>query len=154
MTTTNGHLPEGASYLTLELLERAGTMAVRCPATSARLGQDVYVRVRALRRAEYLALLPPPAPEAAQWAALPPEEQRQRVAAWLAGLPWERQLEWRRAHDEVALRIVSAAAVEPKLTPEAAAWLGEDVDALAQAVLEFSGLLPAAAATEAAAAGA
>lgn len=126
------------AILTLEeLLERTETR-VTLPLLSQEIGGRV-IRARRVARGEYLSLLPPLPPEAAQW---PPEELAARELAWIRTLPPE-DLERRRAElRDVLFRVVALAALEPVLTLEHARRLGDDAAAAAVEILRFSGIVP------------
>ncbi len=148
----NGHLPEGATLVTLELLQQANTTHVKAPALSERVGCDVYVRIRAIRRAVYLQALPPPPKEAATWPTakptMTPEERRAALDGWaqafeahMQSLPDEERAQRRRATDDVTYKVLVAGVVEPRLTLETAHDFAEDADVIALEILRFSGLL-------------
>lgn len=138
----NGHLPDGAIYLTLDLLERATTESLKLPQASARLGQDVYVKIRAIRHAEYLAMLPPSPPGSESW---PHDEsldaRAARWQAWLDALPEEERQHRAQQAAEVTYRVVAAGLTEPRMTIEQARGLAADADIVAAAVLRLSGLI-------------
>lgn len=141
--TTNGHLPEGAVLLTAELLERATRTMIRCPFLSTRAGQDVYVRIRTIRRASYLLMLPPlPLEASATWPQDNPEAWQREYQQWLEALPAEERQAKNAAAAEVTWKVVRAGLVEPQLSEANLSDLADDADYIAREILRFSGLLP------------
>jgi len=136
----NGHLPEGAAYLTLELLEQASIKNVRLPRASERLTQEVFVRVRTIRAADYLACIPP-IPGSETWPKDDDDGRQKQYRAWLASLTSDELEAHQRMDADLAYKIVHLGAVEPKLTVEQARHLGSDADTVATEILRFSGLL-------------
>jgi hypothetical protein len=147
MSSGNGHLPEGAKIITLEQLRAANTKYITLPAASARLGTEVCVRIRAIRRAAYLAMMPPAPPGAETWGAgiedlkLRAEARNKQHDAWLATLSLAAQLERREVLDNLTYKIAAAGLLEPATTVEQAKDYAEDADVIAVAILDFSGLL-------------
>jgi hypothetical protein len=134
MTDTAGRV------ITVEELLQSTETTVRLPLLSRDLGAAVHVRVTRIAYADYLAFLPPPPPGAHEW---PEKEFVARELAWLETLPPEK-FEARRALVlEVKYRVIVAAALEPRFTVDQARRLGEDAWTLAQAILQFSGILQA-----------
>jgi hypothetical protein len=151
MSLTNGRLPPGAAMLTLELLERATTALVRVPGASQKTGQEVYVKIRAIRKADYAAMIPPAPPGSEAW----PEDREARDRLWrewLEGLPEDQRQARTLAAAEVTYKVIAAGLVEPRMTADDARALGDDADEIAVAILRLSGLLPPETPTEAAAA--
>jgi hypothetical protein len=149
MSATNGHVPDGATIATLEMLRAANTAYRKLPKTSERLGQDVVVRIQAIRAVTYWQCLPAQPPESKAW----PESGPERGAAyqaWRDSLEPEALAAQRKKESETAERIVVAGVVEPTLTLETAKSLGDDIDFLSQEILIFSGLLVPEPVTEAA----
>lgn len=143
----NGHLPDGAVLLTLEQLEQATTKYVRCPVLSQRTGQEVYVRIRTIRRADYLAMVPQLLPEATGW----PEglaERVQLMTDWVASLPEAQRLERQRALADVTYKLLAAGLVEPRATAQEARAFADDADVIALEILTVSGLAAPAAPAE------
>lgn len=141
MSLNNGKLPEGASMLTLELLERATTALVRVPGASQKTGGEVYVKVRAIRKADYAAMIPSPPLGSETW----PEDLETRTRLWrewLEGLPEESRQARTLAASEVTYKVIAIGLVDPKMSAEAARALGDDADEIAVAILRLSGLLP------------
>lgn len=139
----NGQLPDGAELLSLALLIERTTVAVRLPDASRRLGREIYVTIRPIRKAEYLAMVPPPPPESIGW----PEgesimDRAARWQRWLDGLPPELRADRQAAQLAVSVRLVAAGLVEPALTMQEVERLGDDVDTVAVEILRLSGLLP------------
>jgi hypothetical protein len=140
--TANGHLPEGAVLLTAELLERATRTMIRCPFLSGRAGQDVYVRIRTIRRASYLLMLPPlPLEASATWPQDDPEGWQREYQHWLETLPAEERQAKNAAAAEVTWKVVRAGLVEPQLSEASLVDLADDADQIAREILRFSGLL-------------
>lgn len=142
MSATNGHVPEGATIATLEMLRAANTAYRKLPRLSEHLGQDVVVKIRAIRAATYIGFLPPQPDAAKDW---PRDEQaREAVAqAWFDALP-EAEKEKRRATlSDLACKVISAGLINPAVSAEGALDFGPDIDWLAQEILVFSGLLKA-----------
>lgn len=141
MSLNNGKLPEGASMLTLDLLERATTALVRVPGASEKTKQEVYVKIRAIRKADYAAMIPPAPPGSESW----PEDRQTRDQLWrewLEGLPEEQRQARTLAASEVTYKVIAAGLVDPKLHAEGIRALGDDADEIAVAILRLSGLLP------------
>jgi len=138
--TDNGHLPAGASYLTLELLEQASIKNVRLPRASERLTREIFVRVRTIRAADYLACIPP-IPGSETWPTDDDDGRQRQYRAWLASLTPEQLEAHQRMDADLAYKIVHLGAVEPKLTVEQVRSLGADADVVATEILRFSGLL-------------
>jgi hypothetical protein len=150
----NGHLPEGAQLVTLELLHRTNTKLVKAPVLSERAGCDVYVRIRPIRRVAYLQMLPPPAPGSESWPEAKPgmsdaerqaviQERIQRQEAWFQTLPAEERELQRKAVDDVTYKVLVAGIVEPRLTFETARDFADDADIIGMEILIFSGLVMA-----------
>lgn len=140
MSTANGHVPEGATIATLEMLRKANTALRKAPRLSEQIGQDVYVRIRAIRAVVYQEAMPPQPIEAVEW----PKDGKDREAAvqrWFDGLP-EAERESRRAIlHQVAFKIVAAGLIDPRVTVETAGDFAADADYLADEILVFSGIL-------------
>jgi len=137
----NGHLPDGAKVVTLEQLRAANLKYIKAPMLSERLATDVYVRIRAIRRAAYLQMLPPPPPGSEAW---PAEGAARAVAmqAWLASLPEEERSVRQRTIDDVTYKVLAAGMAEPAVTLASANEWADDADILAVEILRFSGMLP------------
>lgn len=165
MSLLNGKLPEGATLVTPEILDSATTRHVRCPMLSERVGIEVYVKVRAIPRIEYLLSLPADPPGSEQWptadavevARLTEEYGPARATEYAAGIAAERDRltrDWMatlapearearlRALSDVWPRVLSLGAVEPRLTLEQARELGPDIEVIAAEILRLSGLIP------------
>jgi hypothetical protein len=140
---TNGHtaLPEGAVIATLDMLRAANTATVRCPRLSEATGQEVVVRIRAIRRAAYLQMLPPPPPEAEAWPK-DPEARAQAMLAWLAALPEPERGRRQAAIDAVTDKVLAAGLAEPAVDLDGARAFGDDADLVAVEILQLSGILP------------
>lgn len=144
MTSNNGHpgLPAGAEFATKEMLRAANVKAVRAPGLSTTLGREIFVEVRRLRKADYYAFLPPLPAEVLE---ADPAAREARYAEWFARLSPDEQAARRRANLAVVYHVLAAAMVAPRVTADEAAEYADDADAIATAVLAFSGLLPASA---------
>jgi hypothetical protein len=150
---TNGHLPEGAKVVTLEQLRAANLKYIKAPMLSERLGSDVYVRIRAIRRAAYMQMIPPPPPGSEQWPQATPEMSPEEAQAalkarttlftdWLAAQPEADRLRRQRDLDDVTYKVFAAGVTEPAVTVEQAKDWGDDADVIAVEILRFSGMLP------------
>jgi len=138
---SNGHLPDGAKVVTLEQLRAASLKYVKAAMLSERFGSDVYVRIRAIRRAAYLQMLPPPPPGSDAWPTTGPE-RAVAMQAWLVSLPEDERAVRQRAIDEVTYKVLAAGMAEPTVTLESAKDWADDADILAVEILRFSGMLP------------
>lgn len=135
----NGGPPEGSRVATKEELERVTTTWLACHRASARLGAAISVRVRAIDESE-LWLASPDLPDEA--ADVPGPERAAWIGAWERSLSPEQRRERRRAQFGVNYEIISAALLEPRLTPDQVRQqFAGDIVPLANAVLRFSGLL-------------
>lgn len=144
MNLDNGHLPEGAVLLTAEMVEYAMRTQVRCPLLSSRIGKDVYVRIRAIRRASYLLMLPSlPLEATASWPQDDPDAWQRAYQDWLKGLPAEERHVMNAAAADVTWRVVRVGLVDPQLSDENHRNLADDADHIAREILRFSGLLSA-----------
>ncbi len=126
------------AILTIAKLMAASEKTVPLPELSKDTGEDQVIRVRRVGRAEYLSLLPPLPPEAAEW---PPEQFSAHELAWIRSLPPDQGEARRVALRDVLYRTLALAAVEPALTLEQARRLASDGELAAAEVLRFSGLL-------------
>jgi hypothetical protein len=147
-TNGNGHLPEGATLVTLAQLQSVNTKHVQAKGLSERLGTEVYVRIRAIRRSTYLQMLPPQPPGSTEW----PKEDAEylaRLNAWVVSLPPAEQDQRKRAYDEITYKVVAAGVADPPMTMDQARDLGNDADDIAVAIMDFSGLLAKPAVVEA-----
>jgi hypothetical protein len=156
----NGHLPEGAKVVTLDMLRAANTKYVKAPVLSERAGEDVYVRIRSIRQAEYIRTLPPAPPGAEKWPQVKAgmsSEEREAITTeqvrltneWAASLSEDERRLRRKATDDVTYRVLEIGMIEPRVTFEAAQSLGLDADVIALEILVFSGLADAPAAPSA-----
>src|SRR5690242_17781880 len=107
MTSTNVHIPEGATIATLDMLKRANEKTVLAPLASAKNGAPLYVRIRTIRRARYVAMLPPRPTEADAWPK-DLDEYAKHEEAWLATLPAEQRAERQAARERVGEKILEA----------------------------------------------
>lgn len=139
MSGPNGHLPDGAKVITLAQLTAANRKYVKVPGLSARLGEDVYVRIRAIRRAAYVQMLPPPPPGSESWK---DDGRAEQLLAWLASLPDGERAQRQRDLDEVTYKVVAAGMVEPAVSVDEARDWADDADVIAVEILRFSGMLP------------
>lgn len=143
MSQRNGHLPAGAIILTLELLEKATTDYVALPEVSRRLAQDVRVKVRAIRKIDYFAMVPAGPPGSETWGRdMPPDERIQRTRDWLDTLTPGERAERQRQIADVTYQILAAGLVDPAVTAETARRFADDADVIALEILRLSGLMP------------
>jgi hypothetical protein len=73
------------------------------------------------------------------------ETMGQRERAWMMTLPGPQRVRHRLEVENVKFHVIAIAALEPRLTYEEAERFGDDANDLYQAILRFSGLMPAAA---------
>lgn len=140
MSTTNGHVPEGATIATIEMLRKANTALRKAPRLSEQIGSDVFVRIRAIRPTIYLEAMPTQPIEAREW----PKEEVARAAAaeaWFASLPEDQRDSRRAVYQLVAYKVLAAGLVDPAVTVETAQEFASDADHLATEILVFSGIL-------------
>jgi len=143
MSQRNGHLPAGAIILTLDLLEEATTSYVALPEVSRKLGQDVRVKVRAIRKVDYFAMVPAGPPGSEVWGReMPPEERIQRTREWLDTLSPADRAERQRQITAVTYQVLAIGLVEPAVTAETARRFADDADIIALEILRLSGLIP------------
>ncbi|OGB94029.1 MAG: hypothetical protein A2Z31_00245 [candidate division NC10 bacterium RBG_16_65_8] len=143
MSQRNGHLPAGAIILTLDLLEEATTSYVALPEVSRKLGQDVRVKVRAIRKVDYFAMVPAGPPGSEIWGReMPPEERIQRTRDWLDTLSPTDRAERQRQIAAVTYQVLAIGLVEPAVTAETARRFADDADIIALEILRLSGLVP------------
>lgn len=140
MSLDNGHLPAGASYLTLDLLEQASVKNVLLPRMTERLAREMFVRIRTIRAADYLACIPP-IPGSDTWPTDDQTARQDHYLAWLATLAPDALEAHQRMNADLAYKIVSLGVVDPRLTVEQARHLAADADVVATEILRFSGLL-------------
>ena len=126
-----------ARIATLEEILAASETDVALPGLTAALGEPRSLRVRKLSRAEFLLTLPPSPPGSDSWAK---EDWAAKEEAWLATLDPAQVQARREALASLNVKIAALAAVDPVLTLEQAARLGDDAAVVGTAVLRFSGI--------------
>jgi hypothetical protein len=125
---------EAPTLWTVDDLLRLTERVIPLPFLSELKGSACTITIRKVARAEYLAQLPPLPEEAKNW---PAKEFDAREIEWLKSLAPEALEARRREMRRAKYQIVADASLEPKLTPEQAERLGDDLDVVAKAVLDF-----------------
>lgn len=138
--SSNGHVVEGATIATLEMLRAANTKLHVAKQSSERAGHEISVRIRTIRKARYFAMLPPRPAEADAWPNEPTEYSK-HYEQWRNSLPDAERMARRALEDAVSLKVLEAGLVEPEYSTELAEILGDDADAIAIEILRFSGIL-------------
>src|SRR6266404_1079525 len=140
MSDANGRSENGFEIATLEMLRIANTKRVVATQASARLGKQVVVLVKSIRKARYLAMLPPRPPEADAWPT-DSEEYGKHYGEWMKSLSHEERMARMSADDAVTFKVLAEGLIQPAYSEELSDLLATDADDIAIEILRFSEIL-------------